>query len=559
MSVENTHPGNFIEEIVRDDLKSGKHTHIQTRFPPEPNGYLHIGHAKAICLDFGLAQQFGGKCNLRFDDTNPTKEETRYVDGIKHDIQWLGFQWDAEYYASDYFPQLYEWAVELIKGGRAYVDDTPQEEMSRQRGVPTRPGEESVHRNSSVERNLDLFQRMKAGEFEEGSYVLRAKVDMASPNMQMRDPVMYRILKKHHHRTGDQWCIYPTYDYAHGQSDSIEQVTHSICTLEFEVHRPLYDWFIQQLGIFPSRQIEFSRLNLTYVVMSKRKLLRLVNEGFVRDWDDPRMPTICGLRRRGYTPASLRNLAERVGVTKVKSVTDYSLLEFLIREDLNKVATRAMTVLDPLKLVITNWPEGEKDEMEIENNPEDPETGHRMVPFGRELWIEREDFEENPPKGFFRLGPGLEVRLKGAYIVHCTDFIRDASGQVTEVHCTYDPTSRSGQDTSGKKVKGTIHWVSVAHAADVEVRLYDRLFLVEDPDGQSAAEDRDFIAYINPNSLQVIPHAKAEPSLAHAREGDRFQFMRKGYFVCDPDSTATKKVFNLTVNLRDTWAKQAKG
>ncbi|MFN8393540.1 MAG: glutamine--tRNA ligase/YqeY domain fusion protein [Bacteroidia bacterium] len=554
-NLENSSPGNFIEEIVREDLKSGKHTAIQTRFPPEPNGYLHIGHAKAICLDFGLAQQFGGKCNLRFDDTNPTKEETRYVDGIKEDIQWLGFQWDAEYYASDYFPQLYEWAVELIKKGLAYVDDTPQEEMSRQRGVPTRPGEESVHRNSSVERNLDLFERMKNGEFDEGTYVLRGKVDMASPNMQMRDPVLYRILKKHHHRTGDQWVIYPTYDYAHGQSDSIEKVTHSICTLEFEVHRPLYEWFIDKLGIFPSRQIEFSRLNLSYVVMSKRRLLRLVTEGYVSDWDDPRMPTICGLRRRGYTPASLRNLAERVGVTKVKSVTDYSLLEFLIREDLNKIATRAMAVLDPLKLVITNWEEGRKEQMEIENNPEDPASGNRMVPFGKELWIERDDFEENPPKGYFRLAPGLEVRLKGAYIVQCTDFVKDADGNVTEVHCTYDSSSRSGQDTSGKKVKGTIHWVSVADAVDVEVRQYDRLFSVEDPDGESAAQDKDFVEFINPNSLVVIPNAKAEPSLGQANLGDRFQFMRKGYFVVDPDSTDSKKVFNLTVNLRDTWAK----
>jgi glutaminyl-tRNA synthetase len=547
--------GNFIAEIVAEDLATGKHTHIQTRFPPEPNGYLHIGHAKAICLDFGIAQQYGGKCNLRFDDTNPTKEETRYVDGIRADIQWLGFQWDAEYYASDYFPQLYAWAVQLIKIDKAYVDDTPQEEMSRQRGVPTRPGEDSVHRNSSVERNLDLFERMKNGEFEEGTYVLRAKVDMASPNMQMRDPVMYRILKKEHHRTGNQWCIYPTYDYAHGQSDSIEKVTHSICTLEFEVHRPLYEWYIQQLGIFPSRQIEFSRLNLSYVVMSKRKLLRLVNEGYVRDWDDPRMPTICGLRRRGYTPASLRNLAERVGVTKVNSVTDFSLLEFLIREDLNKVAVRAMAVLDPLKLVITNWPEGQRDEMEIENNPEDPSTGNRKVPFGRELWIEREDFDENPPKGYFRLGPGLEVRLKGAFIVKCEDFVKDASGKVTEVHCAYDPTSRSGQDTSGKKVKGTIHWVSVADAVSAEVRLFDRLFTVEDPDGEAAAADKDFVEFINPNSLQTIPSAMMEPILGKANPGDRFQFMRKGYFVCDPDSTDARRVFNLTVGLRDTWAK----
>jgi glutaminyl-tRNA synthetase len=555
---ENT-ASNFIAEIVVDDLKSGKHKSIQTRFPPEPNGFLHIGHAKAICLDFGLAQQFGGKCNLRFDDTNPVAEDTRYVDAIRADIQWLGFQWDAEYYCSDYFQQLYDWAVVLIQAGKAYVDDTPQEEMSRQRGVPSRPGEESVHRNSSVARNLDLFTRMKAGEFQEGTYVLRAKVDMASPNMQLRDPVMYRILHKHHHRTGDQWCIYPTYDYAHGQSDSIENITHSICTLEFEVHRPLYEWYIQQLGIFPSRQIEFSRLNLTYVVMSKRRLLRLVNEKYVSGWDDPRMPTIAGLRRRGYTPAAIRNLAERVGVTKVKSVTDFSLLEFCIREDLNKTATRSMVVMDPLKLVVTNWPTGSTERMEIENNPEDLTAGSRNVPFSRELWIERDDFMEEPFKGYNRFAVGTEVRLKGAYILKCEDFVKDAAGHVTEIHCTYDPQSRSGQDTSGKKVKGTIHWVSAAEAVDVELRLYDRLFMVEDPDGQASAEDRDFVEFINPDSLHVNASAKAEPSLAKAQVGDRFQFMRKGYFVCDQDSTDAKRVFNMTVNLKDTWAKQANG
>ncbi len=547
---------NFIEEIVAEDLKSGKHTSVQTRFPPEPNGFLHIGHAKAICLDFGLAQQFGGKCNLRFDDTNPVAEDTKYVDAIRADIQWLGFQWDAEYYCSDYFQQLYDWAVVMIKAGNAYIDDTPQEEMSRQRGVPSRPGEESPHRNSSVERNLDLFARMKAGEFQEGTYVLRAKVDMTSPNMQLRDPVMYRILHKHHHRTGDQWCIYPTYDYAHGQSDSIEHVTHSICTLEFEVHRPLYEWYIQQLEIFPSRQIEFSRLNLTYVVMSKRRLLRLVNEGLVNGWDDPRMPTIAGLRRRGYTAAAIRNLAERVGVTKVKSVTDFSLLEFCIREDLNKIATRTMVVMDPLKLVVTNWPAGTTDLMEIENNPEDASAGSRMVPFSRELWIERDDFMEEPFKGYNRFAPGTEVRLKGAFILKCEDFVKDADGNVTEIHCSYDPDSRSGHDTTGKKVKGTIHWVSAAEAVDVELRLYDRLFMVEDPDGQATSEEKDFVEFINPNSLHVNHAAKAEASLGQAQAGDRFQFMRKGYFVCDPDSTVAKPVFNMTVNLKDTWAKQ---
>lgn len=547
---------NFIEEIVAESIKSGKYNSVQTRFPPEPNGYLHIGHAKAICLDFGLAQQFGGKCNLRFDDTNPVAEDTMFVEGIKEDIKWLGFQWDGEYYASDYFPQLYEWAVELIKAGKAYVDFTPQEEMSKMRGVPNKPGTPSVYREASIEENLLQFEKMKAGEYAEGACVLRAKIDLANSNMQLRDPVMYRILKKPHHRTGDTWCIYPTYDYAHGQSDSIEKITHSICTLEFDVHRPLYDWFIENLGIFPSHQYEFARLNLSYVVMSKRKLARLVKEGFVKGWDDPRLPTITGLRRRGYTPAAIRNLAERVGVTKTNSVIDYSLLEFVIREDLNKTAARVMAVLDPIKLVITNWEEGFVDNMEVENNPEDPESGSRIVPFSKNLLVERDDFMEVPVKNYHRLAPGLSVRLKGGYIVTCTDFVKNEAGEVTEIHCEYVPNSRSGSDSSGMKVKGTIHWVSEAHAVDVEVRMYDRLFSSADPDGESAEKGIDFIELINPNSLEVMPTVKAEPSLAEAKPGDRFQFMRKGYFICDADS-AEKRVFNLTVGLRDSWAKVA--
>jgi glutaminyl-tRNA synthetase len=546
---------NFLEEIIEDDLRKGKHRSIVTRFPPEPNGYLHIGHLKAICIDFGLAEKYNGKCNLRFDDTNPVAEDPAFVDGIKEDIQWLGFQWDAELNASDYFQQLYDWAETLIRKGLAYVDDSTQEEISEQRGVPNKPGTESPFRNRSVEENLDLFRGMQAGEFEEGSRVLRAKIDMTSPNMQLRDPVMYRILKRHHHKTGDKWNIYPTYDYAHGQSDSIEGITHSLCSLEFEVHRPVYDWFIQQLGIFPSRQYEFSRLNINYLVMSKRKLKRLVMENYVSGWDDPRMPTVRGLRRRGYTPTSLRNFIEKVGVTRQESVIDYSLLEFCIREDLNKTSPRVMAVMEPLKVTLSNWPAGRVEEMEIENNPEQPESGNRMVPFGGDLWIEQDDFMEDAPKGYFRLAPGQEVRLKGAYIIRCDEVVKDASGKVVELICSYDPSSRSGQDTSGKKVKGTIHWVSAAHAIDVDARLYDRLFTQESPEVEADELGVDFVTLMNPDSLQVVSGVKAEPALASLKPGDRVQFMRKAYFVVDSDSTADKMVFNRTVTLKDAWAK----
>jgi glutaminyl-tRNA synthetase len=548
---------NFIETRVEDDLATNKYDgRVYTRFPPEPNGYLHIGHAKSICLNFGLAQKYGGKTNLRFDDTNPVTEDTEFVDSIMEDVRWLGFTWEGEaLYASDYFQQFYDWAVQLIKDGKAYVDDSTLEEIRSMRGVPTSPGTESPYRNRSVAENLDLFERMKNGEFEEGEKVLRAKIDMSSPNMHMRDPVMYRILKRHHHRTGDDWCIYPMYDWAHGQSDSIEHITHSICTLEFEVHRPLYDWFVRELGIYAPQQIEFARLNLSYTVMSKRKLKQLVEEGVVKGWDDPRMPTISGLRRRGYTPASIRNFADRIGVARRENVVDVSLLEFSVREDLNKTAPRVMAVLDPLKVVITNYPEGQTEEMEIENNPEDPEGGHRKVPFSREIFIERADFMEDPPRKFFRLGPGRMSRLKGAYIIQCDDFVKDENGEVTELHCTYFPESRSGSDTSGLKVKGTLHWVSAAHAAHVEVRLYDRLFMDEDPAGH---KDRDFKEFLNPDSLQVLPEVMVEPGLLSAKAGDRFQFIRKGYFVVDPDSTEDKLVFNRTVGLRDSWAKKQK-
>ena len=548
---------NFIEDIIIDDLKSGKHTSIITRFPPEPNGFLHIGHAKAICLNFGLAEKYQGRCNLRFDDTNPVAEDPRFVEAMKEDITWLGFKWDAEYNASDYFQQLYDWAEQLILTGKAYVDDSTQEQMSEQRGVPTRPGTPSPHRDRSPEENLMLFRRMQAGEFAEGTLTLRAKIDMASPNMQLRDPVMYRILNKPHHKTGDKWKIYPTYDYAHGQSDSIESITHSLCTLEFEVHRPLYDWFIQQLDIFPSRQYEFSRLNFNYLVMSKRKLKRLVMDGYVSGWDDPRMPTLSGLRRRGYTPASIRNLVDRVGVTRQESVIDLSMLEYCIREDLNKTAPRVMAVLDPLKVTLINWPEGHVEDVEVENNPEDPESGNRTMPFSRTLYIEQEDFMEEPPKGFFRLGPGLEVRLKGAYIIRCEEAVIDAQGKVTELKCTYDPSSRSGNDTSGKKVKGTIHWVSADHALDVEARLYDRLFTQEDPEGEADAQGVDFVQLMNPESLVVVKGVKAEPSLGSLKPGDRVQFMRKAYFVVDPDSSPGLLIFNRTVTLKDAWAKAA--
>ena len=554
---------NFIENIVEDDLKSYENgSHILTRFPPEPNGFLHIGHAKSIALNFGLGLKYQGKTNLRFDDTNPVTEDTKYVEAIQRDIQWLGYEWNGEVrYASDYFDQLYTFAIGLIKAAKAYVDDSSVEEIRRMRGVPTSPGEESPYRNRSVEENLDLFTRMQAGEFPEGSKVLRAKIDMISPNMHLRDPIMYRILHKQHFRTADKWHVYPTYDWAHGQSDAIEGITHSICTLEFEVHRPLYDWFIDQIEKFHPfnprpRQIEFARLNLNYTITSKRKLLQLVNEGHVSGWDDPRMPTVSALRRRGYTPAAIRNFAERAGVARRENVIDVALLEFSVREDLNKHATRVMAVLNPLKLVITNYPEGKTETLELENNPEDPTSGRRKVPFSREIYIERDDFMEDPPKKFFRLGPGRKSRLKGAYIIQCDDFVKDEeTGEITEIHCTYFPDSKSGSDTSGLKVKGTLHWVSVAQAYQVEVRLYDRLFTDPEP---ASDKDKDFLEFLNPNSLEVLPKVYVEPSLKAAKEGDRFQFMRKGYFCVDSDSTEDHLVFNRTVSLRDSWKKKAK-
>lgn len=552
--MEEVKASNFIEEIVEEDLRTGRCQSVLTRFPPEPNGYLHIGHAKSIVLNFGIAQKYGGETNLRFDDTNPETEETEYVEAIREDIRWLGFQWARERYASDYFEQLYEFAVKLIRKGLAYVDDSSSEEIARMKGTPTEPGIESPYRNRSVEENLRLFQEMREGKYRDGEKVLRAKIDMSSPNMHMRDPIMYRIKHAHHHRTGDSWCIYPMYDFAHGQSDSIEHITHSICTLEFVDHRPLYNWFIEKLEIFPSRQYEFARLNLTYTVMSKRKLLQLVQKGYVNGWDDPRMPTIRGLRRRGYTPESIRDFCERIGVQKRENIIDVSLLEFCIREHLNKIAQRVMVVLDPVKLVLTNYPEDHVEWLPTENNPEDPTAGTREVPFSRELWIEREDFMENPPKKYFRLAPGMSVRLKSAYIITCTGFEKNDQGEITTIYAEYLPQSRSGHDESAMKVKGTIHWVSVPHAIPVEVRLYDRLFAVENPDEQPG----EFTDYINPNSLQIIPRALAEPSLAKARPEDRFQFLRKGYFCVDPDSTTDHLVFNRTVTLKDTWAKEMK-
>ncbi len=544
---------NFLEEIVEADLASGKHGgRVLTRFPPEPNGYLHIGHAKSICLNFGLADKYGGKTNLRFDDTNPEKEETEYVDSIKDDILWLGFQWDNEFYASDYFEQLYEFAVTLIRKGLAYVDDLSAEEIAASKGTPTEPGKESPHRNRSVEENLQLFAAMRKGDFKEGEKVLRAKVDMASPNMQLRDPLMYRIKHVDHHRTGNAWCIYPMYDFAHGQCDAIEQITHSICTLEFEVHRPLYDWFIEQLEIFPSHQYEFARLNMTYTVMSKRKLLQLVQDKFVTGWDDPRMPTISGFRRRGYTAASIRAFCDKVGIQRRENSIDIGLLEFCVREDLNRNAIRRMVVLDPVKMIITNYPEDRMEELPGENNPEIPESGMRALPFSRELWIEREDFMENPPKKFFRLGVGLMVRLKSAYIVKCEHFLKDDQGNIKEIHCTYLPESKSGSDQSGINVKGTIHWVSAKHAVAVTVNLYDRLFNVEDPN----AEAGDFKEYINPGSLEVIDNAYAEPSLTEARPGAAYQFIRKGYFCIDKQAKEGQLVFNRTVTLKDGWVKK---
>lgn len=548
---------NFIEQIVEADLKAGKNGgRLSTRFPPEPNGYLHIGHAKAICIDFGIAEEFGGTCNLRFDDTNPVKEDVEYVDSIMEDIHWLGFDWgDRLYYASDYFPKLWDLAVRMIKEGKAYVDEQSSEEIARQKGTPTQPGIESPYRNRSVEENLDLFERMNKGEFEEGRFVLRAKIDMASPNMHFRDPIMYRIIKHPHHRTGTKWNVYPMYDFAHGQSDYFEGVTHSICTLEFEVHRPLYEYFVKELAddSYCPRQIEFNRLNLTYTVMSKRKLLQLVKEGLVAGWDDPRMPTICGLRRRGYTPESIKNFIQKIGYTKYDGIISVSLLEHSIREDLNKTATRVSAVLNPVKLIITNYPEGKVEYLDIENNPEDPAAGTHQIPFTRELYIERDDFMENPPKKFFRLAPDQEVRLKAAYIIKCTGVKKDADGNIEEIYCEYDPETRSGMPGSMRKVKGTLHWVSAEYSKTAEVRLYDRLFNVENP---SEEKDVDFRELLNPDSLKVINDCRIEPYLAeNAKPGDRFQFQRIGYFCVDPDSTDGHLVFNRTVSLKDSWEK----
>ncbi len=559
MSSENPKPSNFIRAIIDEDIKNGTFQgRVHTRFPPEPNGYLHIGHAKSICLNFGIANDYeGGLCNLRFDDTNPIKEEAEYIEAIKEDVRWLGYDWgDREYYASDYFEQLYEYAIKLIKDGKAYVDDLSAEEIREYRGTLTEPGKESPYRNRTVEENLDLFQRMRAGEFPDGSRVLRAKIDMASGNLNMRDPVMYRVLHATHHRTGDKWCIYPMYDWAHGQSDSIEGITHSLCTLEFEDHRPLYDWFIEALGIHHPKQIEFARLDLTYTVMSKRKLLELVQEGYVSGWDDPRMPTIQGLRRRGYTPEAIRDFAERVGIAKKRdSIADIAMLEHCLREDLNRRALRVMAVLHPLKVIIDNYPEGQVEELEAVNNPEDDSAGTRMIPFSRELYIERDDFREDPPKKFFRLAPGREVRLKHAYFITCTDVVKDEkTGEVIELHCTYDPESRGGASPDGRKVKGTLHWVSAAHAIDAEVRLYDHLF--NKPNPMEVEEGGNYKDNLNPDSLVTLTHCKVEPSLKNAEPGSRYQFLRQGYFCVDTvDSTKEKLVFNRTVGLRDSWAK----
>ena len=551
---------NFVEEEVWNDLQAGRNGgRINTRFPPEPNGYLHIGHAKAICMDFGIAERFGGTCNLRFDDTNPVKEDVEYVDSIRDDIHWLGFDWgDREYYASDYFPQLFDLAVRLIKEGKAYVDDQTSEQIAAQKGTPTQPGTDSPYRSRTPEENLDLFQRMNAGEFEEGSRVLRAKIDMSSPNMHFRDPIMYRIIKTPHHRTGTTWKVYPMYDFAHGQSDYFEGVTHSICTLEFVVHRPLYDYFVDELAdsSYRPRQIEFNRLNLTYTVMSKRKLLQLVKEGLVAGWDDPRMPTISGMRRRGYTPRSIRNFIDTIGYTKYEALNSVSLLEHAVRDDLNRVATRGMAVLNPLKVVITNYPEGQVEEVEMENNPEDSNAGTHKMPFSREIYIERDDFMENPPKKFFRLAPGGEVRLKSAYIIRCENVVKAQKGNITELHCTYDPETRSGLPGASRKVKGTLHWVSAGHAVDAQVRLYDRLFNVENP---AAETERDFRELLNPDSLKVVEHVKVEPFIAsQAAQGTKFQFQRIGYFTPDADSTEENLVFNRTIALKDTWEKVQK-
>ncbi|MGE3959548.1 MAG: glutamine--tRNA ligase/YqeY domain fusion protein [Vicinamibacterales bacterium] len=550
-----TAPVDFIRTLVDEDLAAGKnHGRLATRFPPEPNGYLHIGHAKSICLNFGVAAERGGTCNLRFDDTNPTKEDVEYVESIKEDVAWLGFTWDAMFYASDYFEKLYQFAEELIRKGKAYVDELSADEIRAHRGTLTEPGTDSPWRNRPAEESLDLFRRMRAGEFEDGKYILRAKIDMASPNMNMRDPALYRIRRAHHHRTGDTWCIYPMYDYAHPLSDALERITHSLCTLEFEDHRPLYDWCVDNLieGDRP-QQIEFARLNLNYTVMSKRKLLQLVQQGHVAGWDDPRMPTISGLRRRGYTPESIRNFCSRIGVAKKENVIDVAQLEHSIREDLNKRAPRVMAVLNPLKVVITNYPEGQVEEVDVINNPEDASAGTRKVPFSRELYIERDDFREDPPKKFFRLAPGREVRLRCAYFITCTEVVKDAAGEIVELHCTYDPATRGGDAPDGRRVKATLHWVSAARALDVEVRLYDRLFNAADP--EDVPEGRTFVDHLNPESLTVIANAKAEPGLASSQALDKFQFERLGYFCVDPDTRADRLVFNRTVSLRDTWAK----
>jgi glutaminyl-tRNA synthetase len=560
-TVPEPRPSNFIRDIVIADLKSNKFEgRVQTRFPPEPNGYLHIGHAKAICLDFGLADEFGGHTNLRFDDTNPEKEDIEYVDAIQQDVKWLGFHWDGLFYASDYFDQLYEWALKLIKDGKAYVDDLTADEIRMHRGTLTEPGKNSPFRDRPVEENLNLFERMRAGEFPDGSRVLRARIDMASPNFNMRDPVMYRILHAHHHRTGDKWPIYPMYDFAHGQSDSLEKVTHSMCSLEFADHQPLYNWFIEQLGIFPSKQIEFDRLSLTYTMMSKRKLRLLVEQGHVTGWDDPRMPTLSGMRRRGYSPEAIRNFVNAAGVSRTNGIVELAMLEHFVREDLNKRAPRVMAVLRPLKVVIDNYPAGgsedQTEEMEAVNNPEDESAGKRKVPFSRELYIEQDDFREVPPKGYYRLSPGREVRLRYAYFVTCTSVVKSDKGEVVEVHCSYDPASRGGNSPDGRKVKSTIHWVSAAHAIDAEVRIYENLFSKETPD--EVGEGKDFLANLNPNSLEIVTDAKLEPSLANATAGNRYQFERLGYFCVDLDTKAGKPVFNRTVALKDTWAKQEK-
>lgn len=545
---------NFLEEIIENDLKNGIHKSILTRFPPEPNGYLHIGHAKSICLNFGLAIKYGGKTNLRFDDTNPTKEDVEYVDSIKEDIQWLGFQWANEFYASDYFEQLYDWAILLIKKGLAYVDDQTLEEIRLNRGTVQEAGKDSPFRNRSIEENLMLFQEMRDGKYKDGEKILRAKIDMAHSNMHMRDPIMYRILHSEHHRTGNKWCIYPMYDYAHGESDSIEKITHSICTLEFDVHRPLYDWFIEKLEIFPSHQYEFARLNLSYTVMSKRKLLQLVKENYVNGWDDARMPTICGLRRRGYTPESIRNFCDNIGVAKRDNVIDVGRLEFALREDLNKRANRVMAVINPVKLIIDNYPEDLVEELEAINNPEDETAGTRMLPFSKELFIERDDFMENPPKKYFRLSIGQEVRLRYAYFITCTSIEKDSDGNITAIHCTYDPASKGGNSPDGRKVKGTIHWVCAKSCLEAEVRLFDRLFKDEMP--EKTEEGKTFLDNLNPNSLTIVTNAKIEPSLKNTKHLDKFQFERLGYFSVDYDSKEEKLVFNRTCTLKDSWTKQ---